>query len=162
AIMAWVLFLLVAPLVNVAATSLLSFLTSSSSELSSGISPSILILMSLMIMLTFFVPWSFGALVIVGLPSAYLLGHRLRTVSTVWVHVVAFVALGAVVGAATTLVTVLVIDVASMGEWAVPVAFVSNTVLTALAVVAGWWFTSQRAFADDAAVRGAEDGSAAA
>src|SRR5690554_2853650 len=90
AIAAWVLFLVIAPLLNVAATSLLSFIANGSGELAGGVSPNFVVYAALLALLTVFLPWSLGALVVVGIPSAYLLGRRLRTVSAMSSHLLAF------------------------------------------------------------------------
>lgn len=96
------------------------------------------------------VPWSIGALVLVGGPAAWLLGRSLRRVRAMRWHLVAFAVLGLVMGLAAS-----VIATASMqlpqGSFFVLIA----TPATAVAVAFGWWRTASWALRDDVGSRAA-------
>ena len=113
----------------------------------------------------FAAPWALGALFVVGAPMAFALGRALRREARRGPHLIAFGALGAVVGAATTILwqlwsrmpapgVTIVYQVArpwwAEADWAM-VAGMSAA--TATAVLAGWLVTVRRALrADRAAV----------
>src|SRR5690606_26105263 len=94
-------------------------------------------------------PWSFGALAMLGVPLAIALGLLLRRVPNFRIHLLAFALLGAAVGSATTVVFF------GLSDWSSPTDIrgtvtVVNTILCAACVAAGWWSTASPALAEDA------------
>src|SRR5690606_1076770 len=107
-----------------------------------------LLLMGVWLAISMVLPWSFGALLVLGVPLGFALGLALRRVRDRRVHMVAFALLGAVVGLVTTLVFIAV------GSWDaaftdVTTAVVVNTIVCAACVMWGWWFTASRALRAD-------------
>lgn len=154
AIVAWVTFLMIAPALNVIVIYVSSAFWSSGEEsnLPPTLSPGFLLFASALSALTLFLPWSFGAIVALGLPSAYLLGFGLRKTSAVSTHLLAFAGLGALVGAATTLVAAQVIEGELFTGESLS-ALVVNVAATASSVALGWRFTAKRALRADARTR---------
>lgn len=107
------------------------------------------------------VPWSMGATLVFATP-AHFLGRALRRDVRTPVHLAAFAALGAVVGAATT-VLLFAVDPSlqqAMGATVIAVNLATSTI----AVPVGWWRAARRALRSDADPRdsGAVDPDAAA
>lgn len=149
AVAAWIAFLVIAPVVHVAVSLLADEVTRPDG------------LAALLDMLTYFLvlwlwfatsvilPWSFGALLILGLPLATALGLALRGVQDRRIHVVLFALLGAAVGLATTLVFAAVNPVPYPWGTLLSAAWV-NTIVCTACVAAGWWYTAARALRADA------------
>ncbi|UOQ90740.1 hypothetical protein MUN74_07510 [Agromyces endophyticus] len=101
--------------------------------------------------------WSVGALLLLGGPLAWLLGRSLRRVPRSFWHLIAFGALGLVVGAVTTLVATQWFGFwpvwSSLSAMSTAIAAVS----TAIAVAFGWRRTAKRALAGDARLRASAD-----
>ncbi|GAA1808399.1 hypothetical protein [Agromyces neolithicus] len=140
---AWLVFQLVFPL-SYPVMSLGSFLLYPPSSGSTDVL--VFALLGSVMMFVFALPWSIGALVMVGGPTAWLLGLALRRVRPIWVHLIAFAVLGAVVGGATawTAGAVMTGSASSFG-YTLPGALV-----TGASVAYGWRRTARRALADDA------------
>lgn len=94
-------------------------------------------------------PWSVVG-VLIGAPLAYGLGHALRRVTAVPVHITLFAALGLLVGTATTAAAIAV-------AWGIPDSgfgdlrpfVVANVAAAGAAVGIGWTRTAFRALRDD-------------
>ncbi|UOQ90741.1 hypothetical protein MUN74_07515 [Agromyces endophyticus] len=111
----------------------------------------------LVVMMSFLyaLPWSIGALLLIGGPAAWGLGLGLRRVASLRVHLVAFALLGAVVGAVVAWIAGTIM---SMGASATVFA-IDAAVVTGASVAYGWRRTARRALADDARLIGhAPDG----
>jgi hypothetical protein len=89
-------------------------------------------------------PTSVAALFL-GSPCAYLLGHTLRRCGRDGVHLTAFSIYGLIVGFATIAAFQAVF---LPGQWAILIPY---AIAAGVAVPLGWWKTSRRALADDAA-----------
>lgn len=94
-------------------------------------------------------PWSIGALLLVGGPAAWLLGLSLRRVRAISFHLVCFVLLGLVVGSVTMWVATQTMGIFYDGSAAIVFTVVA-AVATGAAVAYGWRRTARRALADDA------------
>ncbi len=92
--------------------------------------------------LLYIVPWSLGAVVVFFVP-AFVLGQALRRQPRVPVHLVAFAALGLLIGASTTAV-VFAVD-GHLGETAGSTVLAVNLAASAIAVPTGWWRSARRA-----------------
>lgn len=92
-------------------------------------------------------PWSLGALVL-GSPVAHLLGVALRRVRRIAAHAVAFTALGAAIGMATTALAVVApwtgLAMPPTEGYALPCLVVC--LAATAAVPLGWRFAVWRAF----------------
>ncbi|MCD2443597.1 hypothetical protein LQ757_15060 [Agromyces sp. SYSU K20354] len=93
----------------------------------------------------FALPWSLGALVLLGGPAAWVLGLTLRRVRSIGVHLVLFAILGLGVGGLTAW---LASSTMSTGA-GIPYAVI-GAVVTAVSVAYGWHRTARRALKDDA------------
>ena len=102
-------------------------------------------LLGIVMTFAFALPWSIGALVLVGAPAAWLLGIALRRVRSFPVHLALFSTLGLGVGGLTAW---LATSTMSMGAGIPYVAI--GAVVTAAAVAYGWRRTASRALRDDA------------
>lgn len=97
-------------------------------------------------------PWSIGALVLVGGPAAWLLGRSLRRVRAMRRHLVAFALLGLAVGLATSAIATATMQFpGSQG----PIFVLIATPAAAVAVAFGWWRTASWALRDDVGFRAA-------
>ncbi|MFB9307770.1 hypothetical protein BJY17_002759 [Agromyces hippuratus] len=97
-------------------------------------------------------PWSIGALMLVGGPAAWLLGRSLRRVRAMRWHLVGFAVLGLVVGLATSVIATATMQFpGSQGSIFVLIA----TPATTVAVAFGWWRTASWALRDDVGFRAA-------
>lgn len=86
-------------------------------------------------------PWSLGALIVFS-PAAWLLGRMLRRTARVGIHLLAFAAIGAAIGAATTGVAVAVNEYDGIDT--APLSALHITAAT-IAVALGWRSTARRA-----------------
>ncbi len=168
ALAAWGLFVLISPFALAGYGTVGSLILTGRSD-AEWIVPTLLI--SPMIL----VPYSLGALVI-GAPLALLLGLSLRRIRRRAVHIACFAGLGALVGAAATIVFTWMSTIPPSGVTVihhVPPPTLGERILgngpmillfaavTALTVALGWLITATRALRADADRRGsAEDDSA--
>lgn len=91
-------------------------------------------------------PWSIGTLVLIGGPSAWVLGLAFRRVESFRVHLVAFALLGALVGAVVGWIAGTSMTIAASAA-----AFaIDGAIVTGASVAYGWRRTATRALADDA------------
>lgn len=152
--MAWFVFNLLAPFAVFAVNAVDASIRGLGVDLT--FAPAILIYTSV-----FAAPWSFGALLLVGAPMAFMLGTGMRRRRYSVAHLGAFTGLGAFVGAAGIVtwqwwirwpapgVTIRSLAVRSPWEeldWALTLAL---ALMTAVAVPLGWRFTMRRALLAD-------------
>lgn len=97
--------------------------------------------------LLFALPWSVGALVLLGGPAAWVLGRALRRVRGRRWHLIAFTVLGLGVGLAVSSIATATMQ----PGWGLSPFVVIGSPATAVAVAYGWWRTASRALSDDAA-----------
>lgn len=97
--------------------------------------------------LLFALPWSVGALVLLGGPAAWVLGRALRRVRGRRWHLIAFTALGLGVGFAVSSIATTTMQ----PGWGLSPFVVIGSPATAVAVAYGWWRTASRALSDDTA-----------
>ena len=102
-------------------------------------------LLGIVMTFVFALPWSIGALMLVGAPAAWLLGMSLRRVRSFPVHLTLFAMLGLGVGALTAW---LASSTMSMGD-GIPYVEIGGLV-TAASVAHGWRRTASRALREDA------------
>lgn len=150
AAIAWVLFLVAAPGIQVAVALVPVAFTQPDWPQAILGALTYSVLMGLWLAVGVFLPWSFGALLVLGVPLAIALGLAMRTVADRRIHLACFALLGAAVGLATTLVFVAVNGWDFDPPGMVPAAVV-NTLLCGASVAFGWWFTATRALRADAA-----------
>ena len=86
-------------------------------------------------------PWAAAATVALGMPLAALLGLALRRVARTWIHVIAFAALGGIVGTVACLVACEVVALGAPTGWNFA-AFLAPAAAaaagTARGLMAGW------------------------
>jgi hypothetical protein len=151
AVRAWVAFQLVFPL-SYPAIILVEALTAPAADPGQAVSDTWAQalawgLLGIVMTFVFALPWSLGALVLVGAPAAWLLGIALQRVRSFPVHLALFAILGLVVGAVTAW---LASSTMSTGAGIPYVAI--GALVTAASVAYGWWRTASRALRDDAVV----------
>ena len=157
AILAVIFFLLLAPWVLIAEGAIETRVIGGATETVWSDIPAMLLYVPL-----FATPWALGALFLVGAPVAFVLGRALRREVRRGLHLIAFGALGAVVGAATTILWQLWSRMPAPGvtivyqvvrpwweetDWAMVAGMAAAT---ATAVMAGWWVTVRGALRADA------------
>lgn len=149
ALLAWLVFMLLAPIMFMVAVAIIGAPASVGDFLFSAV---FIALMGAFTIL----PWAVGALAI-GSPLAFLLGRSLRRTGRISVHLLLFTAFGLLLGLVSAAVAVPVIDAADVdtgGYWEGVLAvlhFVVGAVLAStIAVPLGWWITARLALRADA------------
>lgn len=97
-------------------------------------------------------PWSIGALMLVGGPAAWGLGVALRRIGAIRVHLLCFALLGAIVGAVTAWVACQTMGLFPEGSGAL-IFTAAGAIVTGASVAFGWRRTAKSALADDALFR---------